>query len=330
MSQNNLIPNSGFEEVTGCPGASVYLRNVPHWDGIDKHFGTPDQYYGDCEYNGIDNLMAPGQRPYKGSGYVGSFCYGSNLREYITVQFQRPMVKDSTYHISFHVLPATGYGRAIDSYGVHFSKDKPKGEKSNSLKPVLLEEHIGNKRDHLIKDTISWTRISGEYKAKGGEMFATFGNFRIDEETKSEEIKENCIRADRSYMLLDDVVVHPVDSIVCAPRGDGRDVIVAHEVIPEKRDITIELWDHLKVDGDTIDVWIDDELILENFALTNKKQKIELVLEQGKHLFKIVAVNVGRIPPNTTTVRVSHGRNTEQFKLNSDYDTTECLRIIIK
>ena len=30
------------------------------------------------------------------------------------------MVKDSTYHISFYVLPASGYGQAIDSYGVHF------------------------------------------------------------------------------------------------------------------------------------------------------------------------------------------------------------------
>ncbi len=330
MSQKNLVPNPGFEEVTGCPGPTKFLKNVVEWDMIDVHSGTPDQYYGDCKYNGIENKMAPGQKPHEGIGYVGSFCYGSNLREYITVKFHRPMVKDSIYHISFHVLPATGYGQAIDSYGVHFSEDKPQGESGKPLGIVALKEHVGNKRGDVLNDTISWTKISGEYRAKGGELYATFGNFRADEETRAEGIKENCIREDRSYMLLDEVVIHVMDEIICRPRGWKRDVIVKEEIIPVQKEITIELWDHMKVDGDTIDVWIDDELILENFALTNKMQKIELELDQGVHLFKIVAVNVGRIPPNTTTLRVRYDRNTSQFELNSDYDTTECLRIVIQ
>lgn len=327
--QKELIPNGGFEVVTGCPGPSTFLENVMSWEAIDKHFGTPDQFYGDCEYNGLTNLMAPGQDPYKGFGYIGSFCFGSDLREYSSVRFNRPMVKDSTYIVSFYVLPASGYGQAINSYGVHFSENKPKGASKNSLLPLSLVEHVGNDTSKLIRDTLKWTHISGKYKAKGGELYATFGNFLSDAQTKSECLKENCIRADRSYMLLDEVSVLPYDSIYCQPRGEGRDLIVKQEIVLEKRDITIELWDHLKADGDTIDVWIDDTLILENFALSNKIRKIELQLEQGKHIFKIVAVNVGSIPPNTTTVRVLHGNNSNQFKLNSDYETTECLRIVI-
>lgn len=328
--QKNLIPNGGFEDVSGCPGATNFLKNVLHWNRMEKHRGTPDQFYGDCEYNGLENQMAPGQKSHEGLGYAGSFCFGSELREYMTVRFIRPMVKDSTYQITFYVLPASGYGQGINSYGVHFSNDLAQGRSDKSLQPVSLDEHVGNPEDRIIKDTLNWTKISGKYKAKGGEEYATFGNFKSDAATKNECFKQKCIRSDRSYLLLDDVSLIAFDSTYCHPKVDTRSEVVRHEVTLKKRDITIEFWDHLRVDGDTIDVWVDDELLLENVPLTNKIQRIELELEQGTHLFKIVAVNVGSIPPNTTTIRVIENRNRSQFTLNSDYDTTECLRIVVE
>lgn len=339
FAQIELIPNPGFEEVSGCPGANVFLSHVNYWDRIENHYGTPDQFYGDCDYNGIKNLMAPGQKPYEGIGYVGSFCYGSDLREYIIVRLKEPMIKDSLYQMSFYVLPAIAYGQAINSYGVHFSVDAPKGDSPISLAPLLLEEHIGNPMGRMIDDTVNWTQIKGFYWAKGGEQYATFGNFRKDIDTKSYCIKENCVRHDRSYLLLDGVSLkkftqeviecqpHPLDSTVYKVE---RKLIINNEFRADGKKVRVTLWDHMQIDRDTINVLLNNVMLLSNLGLDKKKTKLKLELNQGIHLLKLEAVNLGKIPPNTIQVRIKSGKNTKIYTLHSDMKETECISILVE
>lgn len=338
----NIIPNPGFEEVTGCPGSSVFLQNTNHWHRISDHFGTPDQFHADCDYNGLENSMAPGQRPYDGVGYAGQFCFGDNLREYMTVRFCEPMIKDSLYDVEFYVLPAIGYGTMIDSYGVHFSSSEPKGVGGSSLATIQLDEHVGNPIGQLITDTVNWTKISGVYKAKGGERYATFGNFRTDTETNSKVIKENCVRSDRSYMLIDGVSTAFHQEITGA-KGDtldelnewlkefeSRKLSVRYEYKTKQEKIELLFWDHLREDGDVIVVTIDDTVVLDHYQISNKKERISIDLEHGEHILKMYAVNLGDIPPNTCSIRVSDGRYKRTFILNSDLGNTEAIRIMIK
>lgn len=332
-----LIPNSGFEETTGCPGASVFLKHVDYWEKIDNHRGTPDQYYADCSYNGLNNPMAPGQRAYAGKGFAGSFCFGSNLREYMKVPLNVPMLKDSVYKIEFYVLPATGYGTFIDSYGVHFSAEAPKGPGDLSLATVPLKEHVGNPQGKLIKDTVNWTKISGTYKAKGGEKYATFGNFRLDRATKHKLFKQNSIVAGRAYILIDGVSLdfankeeetpeeHPDTLIV-----EERELVVKNEFRTVKRKVKITIWDHVKEDKDSVNLYLNDGILLDHYPISKKKHKIKLELEEGKHLLKLHALNLGDIPPNTATIKVSDGTHKETFILRSGLDRTECLQILVE
>lgn len=350
VQSQNLIPNSGFEETTGCPGASVFLKNVKYWSKIDNHYGTPDQFYMDCSYNGLNNSMAHGQHPFAGKGFAGSFCYGSNLREYMKVPLNAPMIKDSVYYIEFYVLPATGYGTFIDSYGVHFSEEAPQGRDERSLSFVPLEEHIGNPCDYLITDTINWTKISGMYTAKGGETFATFGNFKPDSYTKNELFKKNAIVTGRSYMLLDGISVdyasqieedtstvvavteEVIDSIsiVDTVVPYDRKLIVRDEFKATSRTIRITIWDHVQQDGDSINLILNDEIVLDHFAIKKKKYKLELKLKPGENQIKLHALNLGHIPPNTASIRISDGKNKRTFILRSDLGTTECLRVWVE
>lgn len=332
----NLISNPGFEEVTGCPGANIYLQNTDNWRRIKEHRGTPDQFYGDCPYNGIVNPMAPGQLPFDGIGYAGGFCHGDNLREYLTVELSDPMVKDSLYEIAFYVLPATGYGTMINSYGVHFSIDEPKGEGSHSLAVVPLKEHVGNPANNMINDTVNWTKISGKYRAKGGERYATFGNFRTDSQTKSEVIKMNCVRHDRSYVLIDGVTVKKADwksDHIDGIKPDdmaNRDMKVKCTFRTEKAEIRLKFWDHQQPDGDTVIVMLKDEVLLNNFPITKRKEKLELELHPGVYELKLVAVNLGTVPPNTCSVLITDGKEKRVIVLNSTLGKTECIRIVIE
>lgn len=339
----NIIPNSGFEDVTGCPGASVFLQNTNHWHRIRNHFGTPDQFHADCDYNGLVNSMAPGQMPYEGVGYAGLFCHGDRLREYMTVRLCEPMIKDSIYNIEFFILPATGYGTAINSFGVHFSGNEPKGVSENSLAVLQLEEHVGNPETRLILDTINWTSIKGIYKAKGGERYATFGNFRTDASTQSSIYKENCIRKDRSYMLIDGVSVSEdnievtaipddivLDTFLLDPNFDERELKVRYQFETKKRELEFQFWDHLQQDGDTVLVVLNDTILVNYKEISKNKFKVTLDVSPGVYLLKLIAINLGDIPPNTCAMRVSDGARRRTFVLNSDLGSTEAIRIVVE
>jgi len=330
-----LIPNSGFEEITGCPGSSVFLKNVKYWSKIDNHRGTPDQYYADCSYNGLNNPMAPGQRSFEGKGFAGSFCYGSGLREYMKVPLNSVMIKDSVYKIEFYVLPATGYGTFIDSYGVHFSIDPPKGKDQMSLEVVPFKEHVGNPQGQLITDTVNWTKISGIYKAQGGEKYATFGNFKSDLNTEQKFFKKNAIVGGRSYILIDGVILDFASKKNSVPHSEKanneeRTLVIENDFVTTKRTVSITIWDHMQEDKDSVNLYLNDDILLDHFPILKKKHKITLRLEPGEHLIKLHALNLGTIPPNTAAIKVSDGRQRETFVLSSDMDKTECLRILVE
>lgn len=329
----NIIPNPGFEKTTGCPGAFVFLKNVDDWCKLEDHRGTPDQYYADCEYNGKDNPMHPGQYAYEGKGHAGSFCFGSNLREYMTTPLTEPMVRDSIYNIEFYILPATGYGTFIDSYGVHFSGDAPSGGNDRSLAVVPLEEHVGNQIGRMIDDTVNWTKISGTYKARGGEQYATFGNFRSDGETNSRLFNVNTIVPGRSYMLIDGVDLRFASDTVPEENPvlkDEREHVVRSVFITEQRTITIAIWDHVQEDGDLVHLYFGDKILLENHLITKKKKQIELDVLPGEYLLNLHALNLGSIPPNTAAIRIADGRKRKTFVLSSDMNTSECIRVVVE
>ena len=335
----NLIPNPGFEEVTGCPGPSISLTNTAYWHRIPNHFGTPDQFYGDCAYNGIENLMAPGQRPKEGVGYVGQFCYGDNLREYISVRLNEPMQKDSVYDIRFFVLPATGYGTAINSYGVHFSAHEVFGSNPSSLAFISMAEYIGIDSTCILADTTRWTEVNGLYKAHGGEQYATFGNFRSDQATLHHQIKQNSIRDDRSYILLDAVSVQKLGSADTVSNThvpedtvqlSERKTVVVDEFVTTHRFLTIHYWDHMKEDGDTVSFLLDHRYLVQHEALRKKRKSISIELAPGTYLFQLFAENLGSIPPNTAAISFSGGKQKQLFILSSDLKETQAIRIIVE
>lgn len=335
----NMIPNPGFEQVKGCPGAFVFLDNTEHWFRLDNHNGTPDQFYGDCGYNGIINAMAPGQKPYEGVGYAGGFCHGDNLREYMVIQTETPLLKDSLYNLTFYVLPAAGYGTMINSYGAHFSVDRPNG--NATLNTMQFEEHVGNPSDRIIEDLVSWTKISGVYKAKGGEQYITFGNFKTDAQTGSRRVLENSIRPDRSYMLIDGVECSPTfqmkpDELVQTTHrtillSDFKDrtEVRKSEYRTKSKEISIKFWDHLQDDGDSIIVFFDDSLLVHNYRISKAGLQLKINTLPGEHKIRLIAVNLGEIPPNTCSITISDRRNKKTFILNSDLESTEYLSLII-
>lgn len=334
----NLVPNPGFESNKGCPGPFVYLTNTENWKSIENHSGTPDLFWSDCPYNGIGekNLMAKNQMPFEGIGFIGVFAHGDKLREYCSVQLTEALEKGKKYKVAFWVRPANGYGTAINSFGLHFSNTEVKSESTGSLAFIPLKEHIFNPPERILSDTSNWVSISGEYLASGGEQFITIGNFKRDEETKSEVIKINCIRSDRSYILIDNVSVEAVEKkekIVQEIKKEDKEIdkipaIVKGVFYSQSKTVSVSLWDHNVEDGDSIDLSLNDDLILTEFRLTRKIYKFNLNITDSISILKVKALNLGNKPPNTVSVLITDGVNSKRIILNSNLSKSEALKIV--
>ena len=99
-------------------------------------------------------------------------------------------------------------------------------------------------------------------------------------------------------------------------------------VFSKSNSITIEVWDSEIEDGDRIDLYQDDTLVLKNFKITNQKKLITTSLISEKTVFKLEALNEGDRPSNTVMIRLVDADD-RVFELVSSLKTGEKASITI-
>jgi len=86
----------------------------------------------------------------------------------------------------------------------------------------------------------------------------------------------------------------------------NADVIQTLSVFEDS--ITISLYDNGEIDGDTVSVFLNNELLMTNVGLSAKAQKITIPVPQGKMVqLSLFAETLGKTPPNTGLMVVYTG-----------------------
>jgi gliding motility-associated-like protein len=159
--------------------------------------------------------------------------YGTGVKnQYIENVLVSPLVKGKVYYFEMYVLWNQGYGEglytglaaglsAINSLGVHFSEDTLQtNEYLAYFNPPVLSDisdirHTGS----FLTNNVNWTKISGCYKARGGEKFMTIGNFQGRNEIKMLPMHGYAIPWSSASYYIDDVsltLTNYTDSILPA------------------------------------------------------------------------------------------------------------------
>jgi predicted CopG family antitoxin len=91
-------------------------------------------------------------------------------------------------------------------------------------------------------------------------------------------------------------------------------------LVTNSPDILIELYDNGEVDGDTITVYHNNQLIVNRKGLSTKPitVKITATAAEAHHEFIMVANNLGTIPPNTALMVVTTGGKRYELFISSD------------
>lgn len=73
--------------------------------------------------------------------------------------------------------------------------------------------------------------------------------------------------------------------------------------------VKLKIYDAGKVDGDKINLFINDTIVLKNYMVSKKIKEIIIPLKSEKTTIKVRAINVGSISPNTTKIEIIDENN---------------------
>jgi len=194
ISGQNLIVNPDFRKTSD--EISDLINNL---DGL-KGFGTVDFYHSSNEkffpWNVPPNNWLGFAHPLCGDGYGGFILFNYRDRigsihasfEHIQFFLKEPLIKDSTYQICFYIKLANRQYFS-EKLGIFFSTDSvfltcseaKMGRFINYINcfDSSKKANIEITDIQLLSDT-SWTNISANYTAIGGEKYMTVGVFWQD------------------------------------------------------------------------------------------------------------------------------------------------------
>jgi hypothetical protein len=109
------------------------------------------------------------------------------------------------------------------------------------------------------------------------------------------------------------------DSLRITELFGKRKAVLNRELLVESDSIRLSFYDNGEIDGDSISVFINNELVLSHQGLEAKAFNIYLHLDSTRELNEIsmFAENLGSIPPNTALMIVTDGKNRYEVFMSS-------------
>lgn len=125
------------------------------------------------------------------------------------------------------------------------------------------------------------------------------------------------------------VIQRKIENPVINREFAERESVVQKEIEVVSDSITIDLYDNGDIDGDSISVFFNGQLLGANLMLSTRSIHMNIKLDTTKEFneLSMFANNLGAIPPNTALMLVSDGKNRFEVRLSSNLDKTGAVRI---
>jgi hypothetical protein len=120
-----------------------------------------------------------------------------------------------------------------------------------------------------------------------------------------------------------------VENIVINNEYKEREKVVQNEIEVASDSLQVDLYDNGEIDGDSISVFFNDQLLGANLKLSTKSVHLNLKLDSTKEFnqLSMFANNLGSIPPNTALMLVYDGKKRYEIRLSSSLEKTATIQI---
>ncbi|MCX6210513.1 MAG: hypothetical protein NTZ59_13695, partial [Bacteroidetes bacterium] len=159
-----------------------------------------------------------------GNAYIYLDYQNGGDRQYMQIKLTDSLQKNKYYYAEHFVNIPNGLRFSCNNVGMLFTKTAVYVDTVAEKYGVLLANpQVVNYGNPALGDTVNWIKVSGVFKAQGGEQYLTLGNFKQDSNTILKQIQPT-----GSYSagyVIDDVSIIPLDSF-CLKADAGRDTII--------------------------------------------------------------------------------------------------------
>jgi len=153
---------------------------------------------------------------------------------------------------------------------------------------------------------------------------------KTNNDKKKETYKNDTLRKEIS------IIKPPLkkdESIIPSNLKFEKRVNTVLKTIPIKNEtFTVDFYDNGEIDGDSISVFYNGNLLLSHKRLSNKPITLTLSFDPDKAINELVmyAENLGEIPPNTALMIVHDGENRYEARITSDTEKNGTIRFSYK
>ena len=163
----------------------------------------------------------------------------------------------------------------------------------------------------------SGNRITDE-QLRGG--WFTSGGKAIDGKTTCDP---GSIVLNRSSLV--EKIEHPLPVALATKKAE-----LVKEIKVDTGTVHIELYDNGQIDGDTISVYVNNKMVIQNNMLKLQPITLSLRIDASKPIQDLVMVgeNLGSIPPNTALMIIMAGNQRYQLYLTADDKKNALVRFI--
>lgn len=245
LTAQNLVPNPSFEDPSIKKTIHRFSLHKPMGYEIVKNWYMPTRGTSDY-YNTSHSTTAGYATPvaHTGTGRIGMIAARGafqgndsrydNYKEYITARLTEPLVKDSIYVVSFYVVLDRISRYAEKNIGI-LLHDGPVMENTyNAFGSEGLA--VSTPKGEYFTETTKWTKISAQYKAKGGEDYLVLGSFgpsRPQLVSQLPPYRKVMWRpsgvTQMAYYFIDDVSVIPLHALAPEPPAEEHTVFLVDD-----------------------------------------------------------------------------------------------------
>ena len=125
------------------------------------------------------------------------------------------------------------------------------------------------------------------------------------------------------------IIQRKVVNYVVESQFKERENVVVQEIEVNSDSLKIDFYDNGEVDGDSISVFFNQQLMAFSQRLSTRSLHFDITLDASKQFneLSMFADNLGSIPPNTALMIVSDGVKEHQIRLSSSLDKNATIRI---
>ena len=125
------------------------------------------------------------------------------------------------------------------------------------------------------------------------------------------------------------VVQRKIENIVIDKEYKDRELVVQNEIEVNADSIEVDFYDNGEIDGNSISVFLNDQLMGANLKLSTRSIHLNIKLDSTKEFntLSMFANNLGSIPPNTALMMIYDGTKRHEIRLSSSLDKNAAVRI---